>query len=273
MRNLRILILLLLPAVQSYSQELFVYTDPASNIAGNSMGIRLEQMLMKDDYTGQQNYFIAPKVQYGLSAKWMIQAGVLFSNAEQQFYANGFNCYAKYRFFSQDAVHRHFRMAAFARYAYNNRHIHEYAIDFGTHNSGYETGLIATQLLHKVAIAASTSFLHAVDNGSGEHFPFGNQLRNALNYTISIGALLLPRTYSGYQQTNMNLMLELLGQTNSRNGFHYIDLAPSIQFIFNSRMRVDVGYRYAMVKKLQRSAPSGLLLRLEYNLYNVFKHS
>ncbi len=82
---------------------------------------------------------------------------------------------------------------------------------------------------------------------------------------------MLPKEYTDYNQTNINLMVEMLGQYNL--GFHksYIDLAPSIQFIFLSKMRLDLGYRFPVVNNLTRTADRGFLLRLEYNFFNVYK--
>ena len=65
-------------------------------------------------------------------------------------------------------------------------------------------------------------------------------------------------------------MLEFLGQVNTHNGYAWLDIAPAVQFIFNSRARLDIGYRYPLVKKLQRYASQGVLLRLEYNFFNVY---
>ena len=81
---------------------------------------------------------------------------------------------------------------------------------------------------------------------------------------------MLPKEYTSYEQTNLNLMLEFLGQTNLKTGESFLDIAPSLQLIFHSRIRVDIGYRYALVKDLQRTAPSGGLLRFEYNIFNAF---
>jgi len=43
---------------------------------------------------------------------------------------------------------------------------------------------------------------------------------------------MLLREYTSYNQTNMNLMLELLGQVNMNTGYSFFDIAPSVQFIF-----------------------------------------
>ncbi len=92
-----------------------------------------------------------------------------------------------------------------------------------------------------------------------------------MSYSLSAGRLMLPFAYTDYKQTNVNLMTELLAQTNLYSGKTYLDLAPSVQFIFLSKMRLDLGYRFALIDDLERTADNGFLVRLEYNFFNVFK--
>ena len=81
---------------------------------------------------------------------------------------------------------------------------------------------------------------------------------------------MLPKEYTSYEQTNLNLMTEFLGQTNMSTGKTYLDIAPSVQLIFKSRMRVDLGYRFTLISELERTTPEGAFLRLEYNIFNAF---
>ncbi len=251
-------------------QELFVFTEPASNMAANSAGIRLSNAIMKDEHTGSTDYYLIPEIMAGISKKIMIHAQVFMSTREHKFTANGGSVYAKFRFFSADEVHQHFRVAAFGRYSFNNITIHQPAIDLMGRNSGYEAGLVATQLVNKIAVSASVSALHATKNGK-EKFLYGNENKNAVNYTFSVGKLMLPKEYVSYTQTNVNFMAEFLGQINTHTGQNFLDVAPSIQFIINSRLRIDAGYRLALVKSLYRSSLQSPVLKLEYNFYNVWK--
>lgn len=251
------------------SQELYVYTEPASNMAAKNIGLRLTNILMRDKVAKKNRFFITPELMWGISKKIMVHATVLAGNGSNDLLLNGGSVYLKYRFLSNDEVHRHFRMAAFGKYSWNNSDIHDYAIQLNNQNTGYEIGLIATQLHHKVALSASASFLHVTDNINNK-FAFGNKLRNAVGYTVSVGKLMLPKEYTNYQQTNLNLMLELLGQSNLYNGYSNLDVAPAVQFIFNSRMRIDLGYRFPVVTKLHRYNDRGTLLRFEYNFFNAY---
>lgn len=251
------------------AQELYVFTEPASNMAAKSIGFRANNYLMFNSNTNRTSYHFIPEIMWGTSKKIMIHVEGFFSNRNKSFVAEGAGVYAKYRFYSEDAVHNHFRMAAFGRYSFNNSDVHQQAIDLNGHNSGYEAGIVATKLVNKVAVSATASYLHAQDNYK-EKFVYGDKNRNAINYTLSVGKLMLPKEYTDYKQTNVNLMAEFLGQTNLNQGATFLDVAPSVQFIFLSRMRIDIGYRIPLVKELSRTTPGGILLRLEYNIFNAY---
>ena len=81
---------------------------------------------------------------------------------------------------------------------------------------------------------------------------------------------MLPKEYKDYRQTNLNLMVEFISQVNTGSGKYYMDIAPSVQMIFDSQVRVDVGYRKELSTTLLRTAPNGFFVRLEYNFFNAF---
>jgi len=263
------LFLLVFAYEKVFAQELFVFTEPASNMAAKSLGIRLNNYWMKEKADNKTNYHLLPELMIGISKKVMLHGEIFLSNRNDKFVAEGGSLYLKYRFFSIDDVHSHFRLAALGRYSYNNSSIHQQAIDLFGHNSGYEAGLVATKLINKVAMSAGLSYLHATDNGV-EKFIYSNKERNAVYYTLSLGKLMLPKEYTSYNQTNVNLMFEMIGQTNIGNNKTYLDLAPSLQFIFNSRMRFDLGYRFPVVNALSRTADRGAVIKFEYNIFNAF---
>lgn len=250
------------------AQELFVFTEPASNMAAKSVGLRLNNFLMKKINTSSySSYQLTPEVMIGVSKKIMLHGDVFFSNMHTGFGFRGGSVYAKYRFFSNDDVQKHFRMAAYGRISFVNMPVHQEDISLYGMNSGYEGGLIITQLLHKVALSAGSSFVKATSNGS---YKFPNANDKAVNYTFSLGKLMLPKDYTNYKQTNLNLMLEMLGQTNIVSRGYYIDIAPSLQLIVNSQSRLDFGYRHQLSTNMFRFSANSFLIRLEHNLYNVF---
>lgn len=252
------------------AQELFVYTEPASNMPAHSLGLRLNNWVMQETPDGAINYHLIPEIMWGVNKNLMIHGEAFLSNRNQAFGAEGASVYAKYRFYSHDAVYRHFRMAAFGRASYNNASVHQDEIETNGHNSGFEIGWLSTQLLHKQAISASVSYERAFKPKplAGEEVYNATQ---AINYTLSTGRLILPKSYTNYEQTNFNIMIELLGQYLPESGKAYLDIAPSLQFIFSSQTRIDVGYRRQLYSGMRRTAPNGFLIRFEHVIFNAVK--
>ena len=252
------------------AQELYVYTEPASNMAAKSVGFRLTNNFARIQGSNQFRYTAAPEVMVAVSRAFMLHGEAFIGNRVGNLRLNGGSLYGKFRFLSKDEVHSHFRMAAYMRASISNLPIHQQAIDLQGMNTGTEAGLVATKLNGRLALSASASHLYAADNADENNFHYGRKNRNAIGYTFSAGRLMLPKEYTSYDQTNINLMTELLGQTNLATGDSFLDLAASLQFIIRSRMRVDVGYRFALIKDLSRTSTDGALVRLEYNIFNAF---
>ena len=257
-----------------HAQELFTYTEPASNMAAKSIGLRMNAM----SFTGK-NYdravVINPEIMFGISRKVMVHGNLFFSDypgksSQRNFGYNGGALYLKYRFFSQDEVHNHFRLAVFAEIATSNILIEQPALSMNGNNTGYEAGFVGTRLVNKIALSATAAFIRAYNNGDNK-FGYGREARRAVEYTLSLGKLMLPKEYTDYNQTNLNLMLEVLGQYNPELSAGYVDLAPSIQLILQSRMRLDAGYRFPINDNLFRTNPRGFLVRFEYNIFNAYK--
>ncbi|CAN5390927.1 hypothetical protein BH10BAC3_BH10BAC3_19910 [soil metagenome] len=253
-----------------HAQELYSSTEPASNIAAGSIGIRLDNSIMNEVNSKKTNYHFIPGVMIGVSKKFMLQANAFFSNRNEKFAYEGGSVYGKYRFLSHDVLQKHFRMAAFARVSVNKSDIHQEEINMYGHNTGVEAGVVATQLLRKVAFSSSLSFLKATDNGNNNKFIYGMKESKAVNYTFSIGKLILPKEYRSYKQTNFNVMLEFLNQVNIGSGKYYVDVAPVVQFIFKSQSKLDIGYRKELASTMIRTAPNGFFIRIEHNLFNAF---
>jgi hypothetical protein len=248
----------------SQAQELYVNTEPASNMAAKSGGIRLEN----------QGYFspgfknrTTLEMMYGVSKNLMVHGTAYLSDfyqSRQRF--EGVSAYAKYRFYSADTVQRHFRMAAFAKASSIRNPLPNQEISLEGDNTGLQSGVVATQLLHKLALSGSLSYLHAFENRGGNQ----PATRNSVGYSVSAGYLLFPKQYTNYEQVNVNIYTELLGKANPGKGQHYLDIAPAVQFIFNSVLRVDLSYRTPLTNRMVRNTQNMYLVRVEYNLFNLF---
>ena len=189
------------------AQELFVFTEPASNMPAKSAGLRVTNSLMKETIGRGYNYHMIPEVMVGVNKNLMFHAEGFISNRNTTLVAEGAAIYGKYRFYSKDGMFSHFRMAAFGRMSTNNADIHQEEIETNGHNTGFEIGWIGTQLLHKVALSSTVSYEKAFNNFGGNKFPAA-QSANAINYSLSAGKLMLPKVYTSFKQVNMNLMVE-----------------------------------------------------------------
>ena len=264
----KIFLILLIFSFHTKAQELFVFTEPASNMPAGSIGIRISHSLMKETYKSGYNFHVMPEVMFGINRNLMLHTTAFVSNRNNSLVTEGGSLYAKYRFLSIDDLHSHFRMALFGRYSLNNSDIHQEEIETMGHNSGYEFGFVATKLANKIAVSATVSFEKAMDNKPDFDFP-GSLSNNATNYVLSFGKLIYPKKYTSLKQTNVNFMVEFLGQTLNENGKSFLDLAPSIQFIIHSQARIDFAYRKELYSGMFRTAPNGFYLKFEYNFFNL----
>ncbi len=265
-----IFVICIVISFKARTQELFVVTEPASNMPAGSIGLRAMNSFMYEK-DGSLNYHIMPEIMWGVSAKWMVHLQSFHSTRSTGgLKTEGGSIYAKYRFYSSDDMHKHFRMALYGRYSINRADLHQEEIETMGHNTGYEGGLVATKLVHKVAVSSSLSFEKALDNKPGYKFPAA-QSNNATNYTLSFGKLMYPKKYTSLKQTNINLMCEFLGQRLNANGKSNLDIVPSLQFIIRSQARIDIAWRKQVYSTMTRTAPNGFLIKLEYTFFNVTK--
>jgi hypothetical protein len=281
------------------AQELYVFSEPASNMPAKSIGVRLAYRQFKMNHNNRFNvYRIDPEIMFGISKHLMVHVNVFASNMFQgNLKAEGASLYAKYRFLSKDDIHAHFRLAAFGKIAlinnptlitYDEDHLipdgnggtvnHHLVtnkvdneIDLDGTNSGTAIGIIATKLKNKLAVSGSVGYLYRLNNLHNSReviVPW-----HAINYSLSAGYLLFPKEYTSYKQTNINLYVEFLGNSflgkqSWENKKYYLDMAPAVQFIINSIARIDIGYRTQLAGNTLRMSNSSFLLRAEYNFLN-----
>ncbi len=269
MKHIFTLLVILLAASPAFGQELYVFSEPASNVPAHTITPKIKFMgaerLEKDFF---QRY--TPEVMFGLSNKFMFRISSTVSNM----HTNGLewesvNAYAKYRFLSKDKVHRHFRMAAFAETGYSNNPLYFDEISIKGDNSGFDFGLIATQLIYKTAISATAAFIQVFGEES-EHL-HQEPVRSALNYSLSAGYLVLPRIYESFEQLNFNIYMELLGQQSINRDAYFVDLAPAVQFIFNSNSKLNLGYRFQLAGNANRGMERSFLVSFEHSFFNALK--
>lgn len=251
------------------SQELFLFTNPASNVPKNTLVARGMNSFFQRSLDKSISYHFMPEIEFGLTKKIMVIANGFVSNEQNKVKMEGGSLLTQYRFLSKDASKQHFRMAVWSRFALNNADIHQEEIELNGHNSGVRIGMTATQLLYKTAISSTISFQKALDNFENK-LP-SNYSSQTVDFTLSVGQLVLPKTYKNFNQTNVNVMLEVLGQTHPSNGNTFLDIAPVLQFIFKSKARLDIAYRRQVFSSLYRTQANGIVVNFQYAFFNLTK--
>jgi hypothetical protein len=209
----------------------------------------------------------------GVSKNLMVHVSSTFANMHtNDFRFESVSVYGKYRFLSNDDIHKHFRMAVFADASWTRSPFHYDEISLMGDKSGVEGGLIATQLVNKLAVSATVSHVQLLDKSRFNkvlYLPERNYA--AMNYALSAGYLVFPRNYTDFKQTNLNLYTEFLAQQTLDRKTYYIDMAPAVQLIFNSISKLNIGYRFQLSGNMDRMSNNSVLLSYEYTFLNALK--
>ena len=256
------------------TQELYVYSEPASNMPARSISAKLSaNLITKQNPYNRFMQRYTPEIMVGINKNWMVHAGASFADMNTvNFRWESVYLYGKYRFFSSDDLHSHFRMAVFGEAAYSRSPFHFDELSLQGDKSGAQIGLIATQLWNKLAVSATVSHLQSLDGSRNDKIAYApSRIYQAMNYSLSAGYLLLPFEYNDYRQTNLNLYAELLAQQSLDRRAYYIDLAPAVQLIFNSTTKLNLGYRFQLGGDMERMTGSSWLIGIERAFLNALK--
>ncbi|MDF2190273.1 hypothetical protein [Paraflavitalea sp. CAU 1676] len=269
-RSLFVTIMAVLVSVAGHTQELYVFSEPASNMPAKSISAKWSTKWLRSLHSDRVEQRHTPEVMLGLNKQWMVHVAGTFSDMySTNVRWESVRLYTKYRFLSIDDVHQHFRMAAFAEATHSvNPAVYE-EVSLDGDQSGVMGGIIVTQLWDKLAISGTGSFAQVTTKKPkyiGEAYPW-----QALNYSLSAGYLVLPREYTSYKQVNLNVYVELLGQQTLDRKQHYLDLAPAVQLIFNSNAKLNVGHRFQLNGDMHRMAEKSWLVAFEYVFLNALQ--
>ena len=78
------------------AQELFVFSEPASNMPAKSIGLRATNWLMPVVAKTQGSYQLLPEVMWGVNKNLMLHLDGFLSNQGGNFHAVGGGVYGKY---------------------------------------------------------------------------------------------------------------------------------------------------------------------------------
>lgn len=300
MRTLLLLLLCTLCFYRVSAQELFPLNEPASTMPKQVLGVRL----LNQSYVEPNNTFrtmAGLRLMYGATSKLTVMLNATVSNHHSKdlppefpdhntpqigvplpLRFNGVNLYAKYRVWSRDGQNSHFRVALYGEYSYLDVAHDEAEPNLMDDTKGWGAGFITTYLKKHFAV----SFTGGVIVPSDYHgyvpdiyaglpaVPATVKYGNALSYNLSFGYLLFPQVYKNYDQTNVNLYVELLGRSYDRakvyfdnlgqpgtpyevtgagmqalSKGHYVEVHPGIQAIIRSNLRLDLSVGFPVIRK------------------------
>lgn len=276
MKKLVTLIIFFFLFLNGNTQELYVFTEPASNMPAHSISVKLtDHFVTTDKIYGRFSQRFMPQVMFGFSKKFMIHIGATISNMHTDgYWYESFNVYAKYRFLSNDEIHKHFRMAVFVDASKTRAPFHYDEITLMGDKSGIELGLIATQLWHKLAVSGTIAHTQVLDKSrKADVIYVPSRTYQSMNFSLSAGYLLFPKEYKDYKQMNINLYTELLAEQTLDIKKHCVDLAPAVQFIFNSNAKLNIGYRFQVSGNMSRMSTNSWLISFERTFLNALKRN
>jgi hypothetical protein len=305
LNNMRLYLFIFFISFLSFSaaaQELFPICEPASTMPKGVLGFRAFSESYKEPGNKFRN-LSGVKIMYGLTPKLTIMAIPNGSNHHNAtlppdfpthntpqigvphpflFLFNGVDFYAKYRFLSNDGQNTHFRMAAYAEGSYLTVAHDEAEPTLLDDTKGYGGGVIATYLKHRFAASFTGGFIIPLEYKGGvsdqltglPEVPAHVYYGKAVNYSLSFGYLLSPKTYTDYNQTNWNIYVEFIGKSYgaakvdfsnilapgsyypvSVQGVpvllagQYVELHPGVQCIIKSNLRIDLSAGFPFIDK------------------------
>src|SRR5471030_3194248 len=117
-------------------------------------------------HTGHLQQRHTTELMFGLGKDWMLHLSGTFSNMySPQLQWESQKAYIKYRFLAKDGVYSHFRMAAFIEGAYSRNVSSFDELNIDGDQSGMQAGIIATQLLHKLALSSTIGLVESFQQG------------------------------------------------------------------------------------------------------------
>jgi hypothetical protein len=234
---------LLFFAIRSFSQELYIVTYPAANLSKNRIEFR-NIVMGYDNFKYYHNSFA---LNYGLLGNLTLYNDVYYSLDQGNRFFGNYEFAARYRFLDEDKKNYHIRTAIQSgivipvnakpivdgevEYELHPGHkvklynfindITVPSVDFHTtDNYIIRNDLIVTNLIKKFSVTGDMGFNINIPKSD---FKFGNYF----DWALSMGYLLLPREYHGYNDINVNLYWENKAYYFYKNEFLGSDIKNS----------------------------------------------
>jgi hypothetical protein len=251
-----IVFLSILTFTDSFSQELFPNTEPASTIPKKVAWFRQINEMYKD-INGHSRYYAGFRLMYGLTKRFTVMTTIGASNHHFKtipsnftgyitnhhtlkypaypFLIEGVNWYVKYRLVNFDGEQKHLRIAAYAETAKAFVAHTEGESNIMTENSGYGGGLIFTRLYKRFAASVTWGFVRSKPyKQKDQYHTLSFQAGYVKNYDVSFGYRLYPKKYDSYKDVNVNIYAEFLNRDYSAAKISYDGVPYSYTYLQNS---------------------------------------
>jgi hypothetical protein len=257
-----------------YSQELFIATEPASNMPKGSSGIRVavEGSFMNDALRTRSQF----EVMYGFSKEIMLH-GELYASDHLGTYAfENAGVYAKYRFFTDDDFKYHFRSALYAKALFGSQNGISPLVGLDGASPGYGGGIVSTLLVDHLAVSVTLGAVTGIPEIENEEHIAYHDITN-YNYSLSAGYLVYPAEYVSYSDPNFNIYAEVLGKYGSYTIVEHevgipgsaneVVLSVGPQVILNSIARIDLAFKTTLLSNAPHRSPNAVYLKFERLFY------
>ncbi len=293
-------ILLILISFKLGAQELYPLTESASSVPKKALGLRLFNHSYSETNNQLRNLF-GLRIMYGLTPRLSVYIMPTVSNHHSKdlppdfpdhntpqvgvylpYRFNGVHFYAKYRFLSRDGDHSHLRAAVYGEWGQMDVAHDEGEPTLMDDTKGGAGGFIITSLKHRFAATLTAGvIIPSAYRGEVPDFipglpgvPAEVHYGRAVNYSLALGYLLLPKKYKNYNQSNLNIYLELIGKSyeaariyfdnigqpgtpypvsgsgsDALAAGNYIEAHPGVQLIIKSNTRIDLSIGFPVVEK------------------------
>jgi len=284
-------------------QELFPNTESASTVPKGVLGVRVfdetyrEVDLLRNLFVLRLMYGVLPKLTVMANASMSNHHGIEFPpnlashthpkkgasvystgtiarGIPYPYLFNGECLYAKYRFFSSDGQGKHLRMSVYGEWSNINVAHDEAEPDLLDDTKGYGGGLIVTYLINHLAVSITSGVIIPLSYNGYAPDPLGGGLvptqlfyGRAVQYDLSLGYLLFPRTYKSYDESNINVYVEFMGKSYGEakiiqygvkdvpistpllEAGNYVDITPGVQEIIRSNLRIDLSAEFPLINR------------------------
>lgn len=265
---------MLLAAGTASPQELFISTEPASNMPARSWGLRAggESSAMNNVIQTRTEF----EAMYGFTKDIMGHLQLYASNHLGGYTYENVGLYAKYRFYTDDGFKYHVRSALYGKAMLGKQATTTplAGLDGGT--TGFGVGNVTTLLIDHFAASATLGAAFGTPNIQIDEHHIYRDI-TTYNYSLSFGYLVLPTHYTSYDNPNLNLYAEFLGKYASysedehdvsmKTNANEIILSVGPQLILSSIARIDLAFRTALSSNAQHRTPNSVVVKFEHLFY------